>query len=185
MLSHRGEFAAPDCVIRIKGILGALLLIAIVAGDGAAAQDMPNRLIDYEAFAAQVAAVGSLRKSRRVSEAEFMRLAAMPDSVILDARSPEKFRLLHVKGARNLSLPDITAEELAKVIPAKNSRVLIYCNNNFLNEAQAFPSKAPAASLNIHTFNALYSYGYRNIYELGPLVDIAKSALPFEGIKRN
>lgn len=165
-------------------MLGAVLLIAILAAD-AAAQGMPNRLIDYEAFASQVAAVGSLRKARRVSEAEFMRLAAMPDSVILDARSPEKFRLLHVKGARNLSLPDITAEELAKIIPANTSRVLIYCNNNFLNEPEAFPAKAPAASLNIHTFNALYSYGYRNIYELGPLIDIAKSALPFAGAKRN
>lgn len=172
-------------MIRTTGTLGGFLLVAIVAADGAAAQGMPNRLIDYEAFASQVAAVGSLRKARRLSEADFMRLARMPDSVILDARSPEKYRLLHVKGARNLSLPDITAEELAKIIPTKTSRILIYGNNNFLNEPEAFPSKAPAASLNIHTFNALYSYGYRNIYELGPLIDIAKSALPFEGSKRN
>ena len=45
----------------------------------------------------------------------------------------------------------------------------------------AFPTKVPAASLNIHTFNTLYNYGYRNVYELGPLVDVKKTKLPLEG----
>ena len=43
------------------------------------------------------------------------------------------------------------------------------------------PPKAVAASLNLYTFNTLYSYGYANVYELGPLLDIAKSRLIFEG----
>jgi len=60
--------------------------------------------------------------------------------------------------------------------------VLIYCNNNFLNQQQAFRTKAPVASLNIYTFNVLYSYGYHNVYELGPLLDIKKSKLGFEGM---
>ena len=67
------------------------------------------------------------------------------------------------------------------MIPGKDTRVLIYCNNNFENEPVAFPLKAPAASLNLYTFNALYSYGYRNVYELGPLIDIRTSKLPFVG----
>lgn len=169
----------------VKRMLGLLLMTAIMAPDCGAAEGMPNRLIDYDSFASQVPAVGLLRKARRLSEAEFIRMSQEPDSVILDARSKEKYRLLHVKGAKNLSLPDITAEELAKIIPAKSSKILIYCNNNFLNEPEAFPSKAPAASLNIHTFNALYSYGYQNVYELGPLIDISKAALSFEGTKRD
>ena len=37
------------------------------------------------------------------------------------------------------------------------------------------------ASLNISTYISLYTYGYRNIYELGPYLDINKSILPFEG----
>jgi hypothetical protein len=41
--------------------------------------------------------------------------------------------------------------------------------------------KAPAASLNIHTFNTLYNYGYTNVYELAPLIDIRKAKLRFEG----
>ena len=54
--------------------------------------------------------------------------------------------------------------ELARVIPSQATRVLIYCNNNFSHEQQAFPSKVARASLNIYSFNTLYSYGYTNIY---------------------
>jgi len=100
--------------------------------------------------------------------------------VILDARSSEKFRELHVKGAVNLSFPDITAASLRAAIPDPSAPVLIYCNNNFKNAEGPFPGKASTASLNLSTFIALYNYGYRNVYELGPLVDIAKSKLPFE-----
>lgn len=168
----------------VKRLLGAFLVTATISTDIGAADSVPNRLIDYGTFASQVPEVGLLRKARRLSEVEFIRMSKEPDTVILDARSAEKFRLLHVKGAKNLSLPDITAEELARIVPAKSSKILIYCNNNFLNEPEAFPSKAPAASLNIHTFNALYSYGYRNIYELGPLIDISQTSLTFEGSRR-
>jgi len=117
-----------------------------------------------------------------VTEREFVLMAAWPDTVVLDARSREKFELLHVKGARNLSFPDITADELAKVIPSKTTRILIYCNNNFLNEPKAFPSKVLSASLNVHTMNVLYAYGYTNVYELGPLIDIQKTEIEFEAM---
>jgi phage shock protein E len=101
--------------------------------------------------------------------------------VVLDARSDDKYQLLHVKGARHLSLPNFTEAELQKVIPNKGTRVLIYCNNNFENEPVAFASKVAKASLNIYTFNSLYSYGYTNVYELGPLLDIKKTKLQLAG----
>ncbi|HKE96283.1 MAG TPA: rhodanese-like domain-containing protein [Povalibacter sp.] len=159
-------------------------LIPVVLGLCAlasSANEIPNQLIDYTAFKDNVARVGVLRAERRVTEPEFIRMAEDPRTVVLDARSTEKFAMLHVRGARNLSLPDMTGEELAKVIPSKSTRVLIYCNNNFLNEQRAFPSKVLSASLNVYTFNVLYAYGYTNVYELGPLIEIDKSRIPFEG----
>ena len=162
--------------MRIKLPL-ALLLVAAVSS----AEDIPNRLIDYDKFQSEVSALRKLRDTHRVTEAQFARMARQPGTVILDARSAAKFALLHVKGARNLSLPDITADELAKVIPTKDTRVLIYCNNNFLNAPEAFPSKLPSASLNVHTMSMLYAYGYTNVYELGPLIDIRRSTLEFAG----
>ncbi|MBK9163871.1 MAG: hypothetical protein IPM21_08160 [Acidobacteria bacterium] len=35
----------------------------------------------------------------------------------------------------------------------------------------------PISSLNISTYISLYTYGYRNVYELGPLVDIGATKL--------
>ena len=64
--------------------------------------------------------------------------------------------------------------------PDPNAPVLIYCNNNFTRAERAFSGKASTASLNLSTFIAIYN-GYRNVYELGLLVDIGKSKLPFEG----
>lgn len=160
-------------------LAGALVLFV----SAASAAEPPNPLIDYDRFQQNVSVVGAIRESRRVSEEDFIRLGRDPSTVILDARSRQKFDLLHVKGAKNLSLPDITAEELAKIIPGKRTRILIYCNNNFTNEPEAFPSKTLSASLNVYTFNVLYSYGYTNVFELGPLIDIRKSKLSFEGTR--
>ena len=138
-------------------------------------------MIDYQGFLENASAVGKLRKERRVTEEEFVRSAAQPGTIIFDARSDSKFAMLHVRGARHLGLPDVTATELAQIRPEKSSRILIHRNNNFQNEPRALPGKMATASLNLYTFNTLYSYGYKNVYELGPLIDIQKSVLAFEG----
>lgn len=159
-----------------------LLVASLVLFNVAARADgIPNPLIDYAGFEKQVTLVGALREMHRVSESEFIQMARDPDTVVLDARSAAKFALLHVKGAKNLSLPDVTEEELAKVIPSKTTRVLIYCNNNFENEPRAFPTKDIRASLNLYTFNVLAVYGYTNVYELGPLLNIDRTKIQFEG----
>lgn len=161
-----------------RPLLAALLSVAAC---GKSPGDEDNQLIDYAGFARQVADVAALRESRRVGEEEFLKMARDPGTVIFDARSAEKYRLLHVRGARNLSFPDITAAELAAVIPDKRTRVLIYCNNNFENEARAFPAKSIRASLNVHTFNVLHAYGYENVHELRPLLDVTTTRIPFAG----
>jgi len=162
-----------------------ILFLTVATTLTALAQEkkIPNKQIDYKGFLADATAVGKMRESRRVTEEEFLRMAAEPGTIIYDARSTDKYEMLHIKGAVHLSLTDVTAEELAKVIPDKSARILIYCNNNFQNEREAFATKAPPASLNIYTFNTLHSYGYKNVYELGPFLDIRKSRIPFEGTK--
>jgi hypothetical protein len=107
-------------------------------------------------------------------------MSRAPGTIVLDARSREKFDLLHIRGAVNLSFPDIAIDSLAKLLPDKRVRILIYCNNNFRNEPEAFPAKAPSASLNVSTYISLYTYGYRNVYELGPLLDVKHTNLTLE-----
>jgi hypothetical protein len=142
---------------------------------------IPNRLVNYGVFLAQAQEIGRIHDERRVTEERFIQMAAEPGTVVFDARSDDKYERLHIKGARHLSFPEITANELGKIFAHKSTRILIYCNNNFENAPNAFPTKIASASLNIHTFNTLYSYGYTNVYELGPLIDIRKAKLEFEG----
>lgn len=153
--------------------LTALALIAQIQNP---AIDMPGYLKIAEEAAAH-------RQTHRISEDEFLRLAAQPGTVILDARSAEKYGELHVRGAVNLSFPDITALNLQRVIPNPTTLVLIYCNNNFIGAEGPFPGKLKTASLNLSTYISLFTYGYRNVYELGPLVDIRQSKLTFEGTR--
>ena len=139
-----------------------------------------NPAIDMRGYLAVVTEAASYRESHRVSEDEFIRMSAEPGTIILDARSAQKFNELHIRGAINLSFPDITIDSLRETIPDRETRILIYCNNNFTNAPGPFPGKLARASLNLSTFIALYTYGYRNIYELGPLIDVSKSKLVFE-----
>jgi 3-mercaptopyruvate sulfurtransferase SseA len=117
------------------------------------------------------------RESRRLTEEDFIEMSRQPGVVILDARSREKYNELHIKDAINLSFPDITVDSLKSTLPDQNTRILIYCNNNFAGAEDAFPIKIAVGSLNLSTYIALYSYGYRNVYELGPLLDIKTTKL--------
>jgi hypothetical protein len=132
------------------------------------AQDKPriaNPAIDMAGYLRVSTEAAKHRETRRLSEDDFIRM------------STQKFDELHVLGAINLSFPDIAVESLKRTFPDKNTRILIYCNNNFQGQEQAFPTKIPVASLNLSTFIALYSYGYMNVYELGPLIDVKNTKL--------
>lgn len=157
------------------------LVIAFFAVPLAAAQPTPLRpadpAIDMAGFLKVSAAAAEHRQTRRVSQDEFIRMSREPGTIVLDARSKQRFDDLHVKGAIHLSFPDITIESLSRAIPDRKTRILIYCNNNFSKAEGPFFRKSANASLNLSTYIALYSYGYRNVYELGPLIDATKTRL--------
>ena len=157
-----------------------VLIAAVVAASIASAAPPPNPQIDMPGFLADAQAAARERESRRVDEATFLRMMREPGTVVLDARSLAMFERRHIAGAVSLSFPDFTAETLARAIPHRTTRVLIYCNNNFANDVEAFPFKARPASLNLSTWVALRSYGYQNVYELGPYLDVHTTALPLE-----
>jgi len=158
-----------------------ILTLFIGAGSVLAAEPIPNPLIDYKEFQKIVAFSASERESHRLAEPQFIEAMADKSAVLLDARSSSKYALRHIRGAVNLPFTDFTAGTLAKVIPSKDAKILSYCNNNFEGSPVSFASKAPSASLNISTYTSLRSYGYTNIYELGPLLNVQTTSIPFEG----
>jgi phage shock protein E len=154
--------------MRTMFLYAALLLAGPVS-----AQDNGSPLIDYAGFKSLTEQVEAHRQARLIPLADFQRRAEKGDVLLLDARSAAAFKQGHLKGAVNLPLPDFTADALAEVIGANPDReILIYCNNNFINNRYPVRTKALPLALNIQTFINLYGYGYKNVYELGEAVDM-------------
>ena len=150
--------------------LFACLLLAVAAP--ASAQTPMNPLIDYPGFEKVTAEAKMIRAQRLVPLKQWKAMAKEGDTLILDARSESAFRRGHIKGAVNLPFSDFTADALAGVIGAnRDRRILIYCNNNFTNNAAPVVTKALPLALNIPTFINLVGYGYANVWELGEAVD--------------
>jgi hypothetical protein len=153
----------------------------------------PNPNIDMTGYINAVQDAAKVRESRRLTEEDFLKMSKEEGVIVLDARGKEMYDLLHVEGAINLNFSDI-------------EKILIYCNNNFtqvgqpwpeqqvqagqqpnplaVTAAQAFRGKGPAVSLNLATFTVLHNYGYKNVYELGPLVNPTKTKLTLVSSKK-
>lgn len=124
-----------------------LFLMPILAGwSQAAFKDAETGRYDtYLNLADQVKAY---RKDRLLPLDEFNQYAAETNTVILDTRSDSMYNAKHVKGAIHLNFSDFTAENLAALIPDRTTRILIYCNNNFVQDNLTmlqdiyFPSKS-------------------------------------------
>jgi rhodanese-related sulfurtransferase len=187
----------------MKARLLAASVVLLVAG-AACAQDTsyPRAKVSFDDFKGLVAEVEAHRADRLIDLDTFLRMSRQPGTVILDTRSTFRFERIHLKGARHLSFPDFTQDNLGGVIPSFDTIVLIYCNNNFEGNQTDFASKvaiplartgvSPAEqfaaqakplmmALNVPTYVNLYGYGYRNVYELHELVDVNDPRISFEG----
>ena len=164
-------------------------------------------LVDYSAYEKLVEQVKSHREKRMVPLHEFLEMSKNNDVIILDTRSKEMYDAKHVKGAVHLNFSDFTQQNLAEVIASKNTKVLIYCNNNFRNDQTFFATKEVVISptitdlggsgglaesteektfgitmaLNIPTYINLFGYGYKNVYELSELISVTDPRIEFEG----
>ena len=127
-------------------ILALATVCSVQFADAQKKTTISNPNIDMQAYLRVASEAAGYRESRRLTEDEFIRMSREPGTVILDARSHEKYDTLHIKGAINLSFPDITVESLDRTLPDKDTRILIYCNNNFVGDQKAFPTKMVTAS---------------------------------------
>lgn len=158
----------------------------------------PRALVNYDDFKALVSEVETHRQNRLVDLDTFLKLSTEDNVIVFDARSAFRFTRKHLKGTVNLSFPDFTQANLAKIVPDTTTKILIYCNNNFDGDQVDFASKIakPAGNietqilsnrkplmlaLNVPTYITLYGYGYRNIYELDELINVNDKRILFEG----
>ncbi len=148
--------------------------------------------VDYDAFEKLVAEVKPHRAKRLIPIERFNELSQRKNVIILDTRSKAMYDAKHVKGAIHLNFADFTAKRLAEIIPSKDTKILIYCNNNFDGDEEYFPTKSYTPpvetsqeeltlALNIPTYINLYGYGYKNVYELSELISIYDKRITLEG----
>ena len=166
------------------------------------AGEYPKARVSYEDFKELVAEVEPHRSARILSLDQFLQMSKQPNVMVLDTRSAFRYERIHIQGAKHLSFTDFTQANLAGVIPTPETKVLIYCNNNFDGNQIDFASKsAPSRpssnrslgsqvasqekpvqlALNVPTYINLYGYGYQNVYELGELVKVTDPRIQFEG----
>lgn len=187
----------------MRTVITAVLLSVLMATNGMAQNSKyPKAKVSFQDYKALVAAVEPHRASRLIDLDQFLKMSKEPGVIVLDSRSTFRFDRIHLKGAKHLSFSDFTQDNLAKAIPSFDTKILIYCNNNFDGNQTDFASKIanprPKANtaiatqlasqdkprmmaLNVPTYINLYGYGYHNVYELNELVKIDDPRITFEG----
>lgn len=185
-----------NIVERIQKDMKKLLVIGLVLINlGVMAQETTYKKanVDYDAFENLVKEVKAHRAKRLISVDDFVKYSQDKNVVILDTRSDSMYQAKHIKGAIHLNFSDFTQENLKKLIPDPDTKVLIYCNNNFDKMDDFFPTKMVITeivekdipvitlALNIPTYINLYGYGYRNVYELHELVSPFDKRIQYEG----
>lgn len=141
-----------------------LLTLTIFITCGLMAQGQEQ--VDYDGFNDLTAKVAPVRQKRLIRLDSFNLYKGDADTIILDTRSKDAYEMGHIKGAVHISFSDFTDDKLAAVIPSRDTRILIYCNNNFTDNVAPVLIKRVSLALNIPTFINLYGYGYTNVYEL-------------------
>jgi rhodanese-related sulfurtransferase len=110
----------------------AYLATALLSIQALTAMAQPTAsLVDFDAYENLVDEVKEHRKSHLLNTAEFVATGKEEKVIILDTRSDSMYAAAHVKGAVHLNFSDFTQDNLAKIIPSPDYKILIYCNNNF------------------------------------------------------
>jgi len=184
-----------------KILFGAIFLLLIHCN--LFAQSSPREAnLDFDGFLNLAQEVQEVRQNQLVDFETFLEMMKDPTVVLLDTRSKKAYDQVHIEGAIHLDFSDFTAYKLAQVIPSKDTKILIYCNNNFsspLGEnntlkqnngplqskgvsapSSIIPNSSPLA-LNIPTFITLYGYEYKNVYELSSQVNVNDRNLKLVG----
>ncbi len=162
----------------------------------------PQAKVSFSDFKHLVSAVEPHRAERLINFDAFLAMKKKPNTIVLDSRSRFRFDRIHLAGARHLAFTDFTQENLAKVIPAFDTTVLIYCNNNFEGDEVDFATKIvrPESmmarrfttqlqsqekprmmALNVPTYLNLFGYGYEQVFELDELLNVSDPRVVFEG----
>lgn len=189
--------------MKITIALSTLLLVAFSASAQTSVKKAPvfmtsdwvkPAMVDFDSYEKLMNEVKVHRKSHLVPLDSFVAMSKRPKVVILDTRSDSMYNAKHITGAIHLNFSDFNQRSLAKLIPDKNTTILIYCNNNFDDDPVFFVTKSVqpmsavervqtplTLALNIPTYINLFGYGYKNVYELSQTISVKNSKITLSG----
>lgn len=81
--------------------------------------------------------------------------------VLIDLRGKESYAAAHIRGAINVPIELLTAQHLKTVVPNSDSRIVVYCTNNFM------PTRMIA--LTTLGYPAIEQLGYSKVHRLEDL----------------
>lgn len=137
-------------------LLSALAMVCVLAApDGGTVEVSPREF--YQAAADDQAA----GEPKTALADEVARWLAEGSALLVDLRSKEDFAREHLSGAVNLPATELTDERVAKVVPSKTTRVVVYCDDQLM----------PTRKVALTTFGApaLRRLGYTKVLVLEPL----------------
>lgn len=116
-----------------------ILFIGLISSNTNAQIPSKVNFDDYEKLTKEV---NLYRKDRLINWNTFHLYSKEANTVILDTRSKEMYDRKHLRGAIHLNFSDFTQDNLARLIPNPNTRILIYCNNNIGDDPINFATKS-------------------------------------------
>jgi hypothetical protein len=81
--------------------------------------------------------------------------------ILIDLRGKESYAAAHIRGAINVPIELLTLEHLKTVVPNSDSRIVVYCSNNFM------PTRMIA--LTTLGYPAIEQLGYSQVHRLEDL----------------
>lgn len=155
--------------------------------------DFPKAKVSFNDYEKLITEVKTHRAERLINLKEFLEKSQDENTIILDTRSKAMYDSKHIRGAVHLNFSDFNQESLEQIIPDLNTKILIYCNNNFSDDEKYFFGKSvlPLSvddnekevmlALNVPTYINLFGYGYKNVFELEDLISVFNKDIILEG----
>ena len=131
------------------------LLIAVLLTATALAE---NRTVVNEINPQDFYRQASTSPPKEISAKQLADWLANKSVVLIDLRAKESFDHAHIRGAINLPIEALTSERLKTLVPNSDSRIVVYCTNNFM------PTRMIA--LTTLGYPAIEQLGYSNVHRL-------------------
>lgn len=119
--------------------------------------DMKRTLLAISSLTLSLFGIFARSPDAKVSPAEARELlAAKPPAILIDVRTEGEFKGGRIPGALLLPFDEITRESATAIIPAKDSKVIVYCRSGRRSSIAA---------------KTLRDLGYSNVRDLGAISD--------------